>query len=89
MRELDIVRKDIDIIDQKMIELFEERMHLVSEVLEYKKANNKAIFDEKREKEIIEKNIKKLHDESLKEYYEIFFNGVLNSSKKYQEDNYE
>ena len=39
--------------------------------------------------ELTKKNIELLQDESLKEYYMIFFKGVLESSKKYQGDNYE
>ena len=82
-------RIKINEIDKKMIELFEERIKAVSDVLKYKKEHNLPVFDEKRELELIEKNISLLSNESLKEYYMIFFKGVLESSKKYQGDNYE
>ena len=39
--------------------------------------------------ELIKKNLELLQDKSLKEYYLIFFNGMLEASKKYQGDNYE
>ena len=82
-------RNKINEIDKKMVELFEERMRAVLDVLKYKKEHNLPVFDELREIELTKKNIELLQDENLKEYYMIFFKGVLESSKKYQGDNYE
>ena len=67
-----------------MIELFKKRMKAVGMVVEYKLENNLPVLDSSREDKLIEKNLKYLNDESLKEYYLTFFNGVLNSSKDYQ-----
>ena len=89
MSLLDEARVKINEIDKKMISLFEERMKAVLDVLKYKKEHNLPVFDEKREIELIQKNLDLLQDESLKEYYLIFFNGMLEASKKYQGDNYE
>ena len=89
MNLLDEARVKINEIDKKMISLFEERMKAVLDVLKYKKEHNLPVFDEKREIELIKKNLDLLQDESLKEYYLIFFNGMLEASKKYQGDNYE
>ena len=89
MSLLDEARVKINEIDKKMISLFEERMKAVLDVLKYKKEHNLPVFDEKREIELIKKNLELLQDESLKEYYLIFFNGMLEASKKYQGDNYE
>ena len=89
MSSLDEARKKINEIDKEMARLFEERMKAVLEVLKYKKEHNLPVFDEKRELELIERNISLLQDENLKEYYLIFFNALLLSSKKYQGDNYE
>lgn len=89
MNSLDEARIKINEIDKKMVILFEERMKAVLEVLKYKKEHNLPIFDEAREIELIKKNLNLLQDEALKEYYLIFFNGMLEASKKYQGDNYE
>ena len=89
MSLIDEARVKINEIDKKMVKLFEERMKAVLEVLKYKKEHNLPVFDEKRELELIERNLSLLQDESLKEYYLIFFNALLVSSKKYQGDNYE
>ena len=82
-------RIKINEIDSKMIELFKERMNAVLDVLKYKKEHNLAVFDEKREIELIQKNLTLLNDKELESYYLTFFQGVLDSSKDYQRDHYE
>ena len=82
-------REKINAIDKKMVELFEERMAAVLDVLKYKQEHNLPVFDSSREEEIIKRNVGLLENQELKEYYMIFFAGVLESSKKYQGDNYE
>lgn len=89
MNLLDEARIKINEIDEKMIELFKERMAAVLDVLKYKKEHNLPVLDENREIALIEKNLELLQDESLKEYYLIFFNGMLEASKKFQGDHYE
>ena len=89
MSLIDEARKKINAIDEEMVRLFEERMADVLDVLKYKKEHNLAVFDSKREEEIIKKNLDLLQNDKLKEYYLEFFNAVLSSSKKFQEDNYE
>ena len=53
--DLDIIRQEIDQIDDQIVKLLEERMHLVEDVVAYKKASGKAILDTKREEVIFEK----------------------------------
>lgn len=55
MKELEKLRKEIDDIDEKLVELFERRMRVVSEIAEYKRINNKEVRDEGREEEIIKR----------------------------------
>ena len=43
--DLDIIRQEIDQIDDQIVKLLEERMHLVEDVVAYKKASGKAILD--------------------------------------------
>ena len=89
MNSLDEARLKINEIDKEMARLFEERMKAVLEVLKYKKEHNLPVFDEKRELELVERNIGLLQDKSLEEYYLIFFKALLESSKKFQGDHYE
>ena len=86
MSRLDDARNIINQIDEQMVKLFEKRMLAVRAVAEYKKEQNLPIFDEAREKNLIAKNISMLENKELEEYYQIFFEGVLESSKSYQKD---
>ncbi|MDE6407685.1 MAG: chorismate mutase [Anaeroplasmataceae bacterium] len=86
MSKLDDARKEINLVDEEMLKLFERRMQAVKQVAEYKKENNLPIFDASREQALTEKNISMLKNKSLEEYYRIFFEGVLNSSKAFQKE---
>lgn len=86
MKKLDLgeIRKRIDQIDRKLVELIEERLEIVKEVALYKKENNMKIFDRKREKEVIDKNLSNVKNEELKHYIEIILKDIMDSSKEYQ-----
>ncbi len=84
MNKLEEARLIINLVDDKMIELFKERMKAAEMVAQYKKENGLAIFDKKREDQIIEKNINKLNDSNLEEYYLEWFKSMLKVSKDYQ-----
>ena len=53
MSLIEKARVKINVIDAEMVRLFEERMAAVLDVLKYKKEHNLAVFDSKREEEII------------------------------------
>lgn len=89
MSLIDEARSKINAIDKQMIALFKQRIEAVMDVLKYKKEHNLAVFDDKREVELIKKNLTILNDAELEKYYLTFFQGVLESSKDYQRDHYE
>ena len=41
--DLDLIRKDIDQVDEEIVALLENRMDLVSQVVAYKKESGKAV----------------------------------------------
>jgi monofunctional chorismate mutase len=84
--KLDIAREIINDVDIQMIELFKKRMEAAKMVAEYKKENNKPIYDKEREEALINRNIKVLNNEELEQYYKTFLEGVLTASKDYQKD---
>lgn len=86
MNKLEEARITINEVDTKIIELFVKRMAAAKMVAEYKKENNKPIYDAEREKILIEQNLKLLNNKELEKYYLIFLQGVLKASKDYQED---
>ena len=85
MKNLKELRKEIDVIDDAIRKLFEERMNIVKQVKIFKKEHQIQILDKKREDEVIEKNIKKLNDDSLKESYKKFLEFMMEISKELQQ----
>ncbi len=84
MKDLTTIREKIDQVDKKIVELFEERMELTNEVAEYKKKNNRQIFDGKREEEKIAK-IKSYTKSSFNEKAaEELFSQIMAISRKFQ-----
>ncbi len=84
--EITEIRKKINKVDEKIASAFEERMHLVKEVINYKMEHNLPIYDEKRELEVLNKNISLIKDDELKEYFKEFLIDMMNVSKKYQQE---
>lgn len=84
MNKLDEARIKINEVDQKMAILFEKRMEAVKSVIEYKLENSIPIYDASRENEVIEKNLKYIENEALKEYYRKYIVSVMDISKQYQ-----
>ncbi len=86
MTLLEESRIKIDQIDEQITKLFEERMHAVEGVIEYKMQNNMPIFDASRESAIIQKNVNRLNDAKLESYFVDFYQHMMDVSKNYQKD---
>ena len=84
MSKLDDARENINIIDEEMAKLFEKRMKAVEDIAKYKKENSLPVLDEKREEEVVKKNLSFINDPVIREYYKEFLKEVMNESKKYQ-----
>ena len=84
MDKLKELRKEIDLIDNQLIDLFIKRFNLSIEVKKVKQENNILVLDSKREQEIIEK-VKSINtDYNIKNAIEEVYLTILNSSKKLQ-----
>lgn len=86
MNKLEIGRETINKVDTELVKLFEERMHAVENILEYKKENNLPVFDASREKANIEKGVEKLNDKKYEKYFVDFYQHLMDVSKDYQKD---
>jgi chorismate mutase len=84
---LDIIRQEIDQIDDQIVKLLEERMHLVEDVVAYKKASGKPILDTKREEIIFEKVRSRVTNKSYQEPIVATFSDILKRSRDYQDQN--
>ena len=83
--DLDIIRQEIDQIDDQIVKLLEERMHLVEGVVAYKKASGKQILDMKREELIFERVRNKVEDKRYQEPIVAIFSDILKRSRAYQD----
>ena len=83
--KLDAARDVINEVDAKMAELFVKRMKAVEQVAEYKRAENLPILDVQRESVVIEKNTKRIEEESLRPYYTEFITNLMSISRNYQQ----
>ena len=83
MIELNLVRKKIDEIDDKLLILLKERLEVSKKIGEIKKKNNMPIYDPVREQEIIEMSIKDFSDEE-KIHAVRFLRTLMHISKEVQ-----
>lgn len=82
--KLDLLRKEIESIDQEMLELFLKRMDVAYQIGSYKKEHHLPIFDEQREKALLEKQRKLLNNDDLWPLYKQFLKEVMRLSKEFQ-----
>ena len=73
LKKLKTKRKEIDLIDQKLLILLNQRLRIVLEIGKIKKEMGKKIYDPVREKEILgrlkQKNKGPLKEEDLKKIF--------------------
>lgn len=85
MEDLSVIRERINEIDNKIIELWKERMETCLSVAQYKKENNLPVCDEKREKEVLER-VSQLAGEDLEKYSRELYESIMSISRSYQQE---
>ena len=80
------LRNEIDQIDRQLVQLFEKRMEVSTEIAAYKLANEIPVLDAQREKNVINKNISYLHDRSLDKYISEFSKHLMELSRRRQQE---
>ncbi|EKA06764.1 MULTISPECIES: chorismate mutase [Streptococcus] len=85
--DLASIRQEIDQIDDQIVKLLEERMHLVEGVVAYKKASGKPILDSKREEVIFERVRSRVTNKNYQETIVATFSDILKRSRDYQDQN--
>lgn len=85
--ELDLgeIRKNIDVIDEQLLELFKQRMTLTRDVARYKAANNMVVFQGDREKSILDR-VREKSPEELKNSAPFLFMNIMDISKCSQQN---
>lgn len=80
MLDLGEIRKEIDLLDDRLLDLFIKRMELTCKVAEYKHANNMVVFQAARERQIIN-SVRERSPEELKSSAEFLFTNIMDISK--------
>lgn len=80
MDKVNLLRLSIDDIDQKIMNLLEERFGYSIEIGERKKRINNAVLDTNREQEILDKTLKHSHSQEIA----IVYKTIMEQSKSLQ-----
>ena len=83
MIELELMRKKIDEIDDKLLALFKERLEVSKKIGLLKKKHKMKIFDPQREQEIIDGCTQNISEDE-KVYVEKFLRNLMDISKEVQ-----
>ncbi len=84
--DLNEIRNEINSVDENLVNLLEKRFDLVLKVGEYKAAQNLPVFDEAREKLVIEKCKGQLKNKKYSNYIETIYIQIMNTCKDIQRD---
>ena len=84
MKDLSEIRKDIDVIDRQIIDLYKQRMELTTEVAEYKISTGKAVLDREREKSKLDTLSAMVDTEFSKNGVRELFGQIMSTSRKKQ-----
>ena len=84
MSDLRDQRNKIDVCDEEIIRLIEERLDIVNEVINYKIKNGIEILDSGREEEILNGLDKKVRNPEYLEIIKKIYLNILHLSKEYQ-----
>ncbi|WP_162163913.1 chorismate mutase [Acholeplasma hippikon] len=82
MKDITELRKEIDLLDKRLVEILEKRFKVVKAIGEYKKINHLPIFDKEREKFVLESKKELLTKEEDFEYYKRIFQLIMDISKE-------
>ncbi len=83
---LDELRSKINEIDENILALFEERMHIAKQIGMYKKEHNLPVLDQSREDALLNLMKSKVKDQELLNLYEAFLKHLMTLSKAYQNE---
>ena len=86
MKSINEIRKKIDEVDKEMAILFQKRMKLVEDVINYKIKYSLPIYDHSREQEILNNSSFNITNDKIRKYYINFLKQVMNVSKEYQDE---
>lgn len=84
MRDLNEIRGQIDEVDQKLVDLYAQRMQLTEQVADYKISTGRKVFDKEREEEKLARVSSMVETPYLKKGVEELFEQLMSMSRKRQ-----
>ncbi len=85
MNDLQEARNEIDKIDEEMAVLFEKRMNAVRRIAAYKQEHGLQVRDKAKEAEKTARQKELIDDESLRSFYVLFLQSVMDISCSFQD----
>lgn len=81
---LETLRHKIDMIDRELVALLEKRMDTVTKIGQVKKEENQAVYDAKREQQVLDKVVSLLKNKGYKEKITDTYVDLMKHSREYQ-----
>ena len=81
---LETLRHKIDMIDRELVALLEKRMDTVTKIGQVKKEENQAVYDAKREQQVLDKVVSLLKNKGYKETITDTYVDLMKLSREYQ-----
>lgn len=82
--DLDMIRSQINQLDEELVALLEKRMELVDQVAAYKRATGKPVLDTGREKAVLERVGKLVQKDDYRSAIQATFSDMIAQSRAYQ-----
>ena len=82
--ELDKARREIDNIDEEIVKLLEKRFNLVNEIGLIKNGRNLPVYDESRERQVLESCADILENKEYSKYIDNIYFQIMKSCKSIQ-----
>ncbi|MCR5156239.1 MAG: prephenate dehydratase [Butyrivibrio sp.] len=84
MKDLSQLREELDVIDREIVELYEKRMEISSQVADYKISTGKKVLDKEREIQKLNAVKALAHNDFNKVGVEELFSHIMSMSRKLQ-----
>ncbi|EMF0279042.1 chorismate mutase [Enterococcus faecium] len=81
---LETLRQKIDTIDRELVALLEKRMDTITKIGQVKKEENQAVYDAKREQQVLDKVVSLLKNKGYKETITDTYVDLMKHSREYQ-----
>lgn len=84
--ELDKARTEINKIDKEIVKLLQKRFNIVNEIGNYKRKQGLPIYDEAREKQVVESCISYLENKEYSKYIGDIYFQIMKCGKDLQQE---